>query len=156
MSENKQERIVIISKARGMKYENQFFADIDTAYQDGYRLARNNRREDACLRNFRGSLGKVVMYLEGCDPGDLEPVVVPEIVEEDDPLGLKEVPEEVSTGAPENKPIEEKEESNEKEESTDAEEEGLSEAGEVEDKEPADKAEEKPAPKKRGRPAKKK
>ena len=60
MSETNRKQI--ISKAAGMRYEKQFFLEIQEAILDGWRVADNDRREDQSMRNFRGRVGKVVMY----------------------------------------------------------------------------------------------
>ncbi len=91
MSEVKQERIVILSKVRGPKGEQQFFQDIQDAFDNGYRIADNNRREDMSMRLFRGIMGKCVMYLEGKEKEalptikrEVEEPTAPEVVVKED------------------------------------------------------------------------
>lgn len=73
------ERKIIMSKAVGYKYEKQFFMDIQEAILDGWRLADNDKREDQSLRNFRGRIGKVVLYKE-----------VEEVVSEEPSINIEE------------------------------------------------------------------
>jgi len=69
----KQDRIVILSKAFGGQWEQQFFNDIQTAFDDGYRIAQTGLRDDASMRNYRGRIGKAIMYLEGKEPEAWKP-----------------------------------------------------------------------------------
>lgn len=67
MKENNPERIVILNKGVGAKYERQFFMDIQDAILKGYRIADNNARADVSMRMFKGRIGRCVLYLEGAD-----------------------------------------------------------------------------------------
>jgi len=58
----KQERKVIQTKGARVKYELEFFLSIQEAVLDGWRIAETNLRDDTSLRNFRGNIGKVVLY----------------------------------------------------------------------------------------------
>jgi len=62
MTDTKQERKVISSKARGYKWEKAFFMEIQDAVLDGWKIADNDKREDTPMRNFRGLIGRVVFY----------------------------------------------------------------------------------------------
>jgi len=109
--ENKPDRLVIISKAAGANFEKRFFLDIQDAFKDGYRIAETNLRDDASMRNFRGRLGRAVLYKEGTEPEQWKPAVVKKTVEpvkETTPVVVKEVvkKEDLSTGLIENSPVE--------------------------------------------------
>jgi hypothetical protein len=58
----KQERKVIQTKGARVKYELEFFLSIQEAVLGGWRVAETNLRDDSSLRNFRGNIGKVVLY----------------------------------------------------------------------------------------------
>lgn len=57
-------RLVVQSKAVGPKWEREFFLELQKAILDGYRIAENDLREDASMRNFRGRFGRAVLYKE--------------------------------------------------------------------------------------------
>jgi DNA repair exonuclease SbcCD nuclease subunit len=102
--ENKPVRIVILSKAFGAKWETAFFEEIEAAILDGYRIARTCLRDDASMRNFRGRIGKCVMYKEGHEPEAWKPAEVVE-TPEIDTAKLKEDVKELSTSVQENTPV---------------------------------------------------
>lgn len=99
-------RIVIQSKAYGPKWETIFFQDIQNAFDAGYKIADTGLRADASMRNYRGRIGRVVMYLKGHEPKMFSPVESTVVEVENT---LKEESKDVSTGAPENTPVKEKE-----------------------------------------------
>jgi hypothetical protein len=100
--ENKQDRLVILSKGFGARFEKEFFLQIQEAFLKGYRIAETDLRDDTSMRNFQGRQGRAVMYLEGTAPEKWTPAKVEsESVKDEAPI----VKEEVSTGAAENKPL---------------------------------------------------
>lgn len=111
MSEEKQERLVIIAKGIGPRWEKEFFFKIQEAILGGYRIADTGLREDASLRNYKGNFGKAVLYLEGKEPIEEKPVVVVEekvveapvetpIEKEEQPPTVTPPKEEVPTKSP--------------------------------------------------------
>ena len=68
MSEQENNRLVIINRGRGFKYEKEFFVQIQEAILNGYRIAKGETRNDVSMRNFRGSMGRAVLYKEGTEP----------------------------------------------------------------------------------------
>lgn len=60
--ENKPERLVIINKGRGPRYEKQFFFEIQEAILNGYRIADTDTLQDVSMRNYKGSIGRAVFY----------------------------------------------------------------------------------------------
>ena len=104
--ENKTDRIVILSKSFGARFEKEFFLSIQDAFLNGYRIAETDLRDDVSMRNFRGRQGRAVMYLEGTAPDKWVPTVAaePELVKTEAPI-VKEEVEDTSTGAVENKPL---------------------------------------------------
>jgi len=56
------ERKVIISRGLGSRWEKTFFLDVQVLILDGWRVAETGLREDASLRNYKGSMGKAVFY----------------------------------------------------------------------------------------------
>jgi len=70
----KQERKVIQTKGARVKYELEFFLSIQEAVLEGWRVAETNLRDDSSLRNFRGNIGKVVLYKDalGAPEGPVE------------------------------------------------------------------------------------
>lgn len=106
--ENKPERIVILSKGYGVRFEKAFFLQIQEGFDNGYRIADTDLRDDTSMRNFQGRTGRAVMYLEGCEPARFVPATVeatsPEKVEI--PTVKEETKEEdLSTGKAENSPV---------------------------------------------------
>lgn len=90
---DKSNRLVIISKGIGIKYEAQFFKDFQEAILNGYRVADNNLREDQSMRNFRGKFGRAVLYLEDVEDTEIQDEEISETKE--DPVDEKaEVPQE--------------------------------------------------------------
>ena len=105
--QTKPERIVILSKAFGGQWEQQFFNEINDAFADGYRIARTGLRDDASMRNYRGRVGKAVMYLEGYEPEPWKPTET-EVAEESPELAIgKEVVVEKEDHTPKDIPIKE-------------------------------------------------
>lgn len=100
------ERIIIQSTTYGLQWETKFFLDIQEAFVKGYRIAETDLREDMSMRNFNGNMGRVVMYLEGCQPEKWKPAVVKAEAPVEDTHKVKEEVEEVSTGEAENAPVE--------------------------------------------------
>lgn len=84
-------RLVIISKGRGPRFESKFFSDIQKAILDGWRIADNGKRKDASMRNFKGRFGRAIFYKEG------DPALHSE--EEVKPVGVKPVKETSDTEA---------------------------------------------------------
>lgn len=80
------DRIVILSKAFGGQWEQQFFNEIQAGFDNGYRIAQTNLREDASMRNFRGRIGRAVMYLEGKEPEAWKPAVVEVEIKTEEPV----------------------------------------------------------------------
>jgi hypothetical protein len=112
--ENKPDRLVILSKGFGARFEKEFFLRIQEAFDGGYRIAETDLRDDVSMRNFRGHQGRAVLYLEGTAPEKWTPVVVKaeaELVKDKAPI-VKEEVKEVATGAAENKPLSSLEELN--------------------------------------------
>ena len=68
MEDKMQDRLVIQSKSVGPKWEQAFFVEIQEAILKGYRFATSNTRKDISMRNFRGRIGRAVLYLEGKEP----------------------------------------------------------------------------------------
>lgn len=62
--EKELERKVINTKGTGMKWEKEFFLRLQEAIVDGWRIADNNKRADASMRNFKGNSGRAVLYRE--------------------------------------------------------------------------------------------
>ncbi len=54
-------RLVILSKGRGPRFEKQFFLEIESAILEGYRFIDNDVRNDQSMRNFRGMWGKAIL-----------------------------------------------------------------------------------------------
>jgi hypothetical protein len=103
--ENKSDRLVILSKGFGARFEKEFFLQIQEAFLKGYRIAETDLRDDTSMRNFQGRQGRAVMYLEGTAPEKWTPAKVEsESVKDEAPI-VKEEAKEVSTGAAENKPL---------------------------------------------------
>jgi hypothetical protein len=105
--ENKPNRLVILSKGFGARFEQVFFLQIQEAFLNGYLIAETDLRDDVSMRNFQGRQGRAVMYLAGTAPEKWTPAVVEsaaEPVKDEAPI-VKEEVEEVSTGAAENKPL---------------------------------------------------
>lgn len=112
--ENKPERIVILSKARGPRFEHIFFKEIQAAILDGYRVADTNLLADRSMRNYRGRIGRAVMYLEGSQPERYVEKRAAEVLPEkestsEEPPVLPEAKNK-SSGKIDNKPVEKKEE----------------------------------------------
>ena len=93
---DKPNRVVIMNKARGVRYEQKFFQEIQEAILNGYRLPAKPDRTNVSMRNFKGG-GRCVLFLEGCDPtAEVKvkeapivlsaPVVEPTVETESDPL----------------------------------------------------------------------
>lgn len=81
--EDKPIRKVIMSKSRGVRYEQKFFKEIQEAILDGYRLPENPDRTTVSMRNFKGG-GRCVLFLEGSE--QTKPEVKPEVKPKVDPL----------------------------------------------------------------------
>ncbi len=56
------ERKVILSKGLGSKYEKNFFLEIQSLILEGWRIVDSGLREDSCMRNYKGNMGKAVLY----------------------------------------------------------------------------------------------
>ena len=54
-------RLVIQSKGFGVKFEHQFFSEIQAAILDGYRISDGTQRADCSMRNFRGRMGRAIL-----------------------------------------------------------------------------------------------
>lgn len=85
---NKPDRLVILSKGFGVRFEKVFFLQIQEAFLEGYRIAETDLRDDVSMRNFQGRQGRAVMYLEGTapekwTPAKAEDVKEPEVKVED-------------------------------------------------------------------------
>ena len=65
MEKLQEDRKLIINKGYGAKWEKKFFIDIQEAVIDGFRIAETGKREDACMRNYKGTMGKAVLYKTG-------------------------------------------------------------------------------------------
>ena len=104
---NKPERVVILSKMRGAAFEKDFFIEIQEKVLEGYRVATNDRRVDQSLRNFKGNLGRVVMYLDGEQPESSKPA---KVEQKESPVLAETAEKANASGALENKPVEKKDE----------------------------------------------
>lgn len=62
------------SRRRGPRYEKQFFFEIQEAILDGYRIADTDTLKDVSMRNYKGSIGRAVLYKEGEEPDIQLPV----------------------------------------------------------------------------------
>jgi hypothetical protein len=105
--ETKPNRLVILSKGLGARFEKEFFLRIQEAFLGGYLIAETDLRDDVSMRNFRGRQGRAVMYLKGTAPDKWTPATPAgeeEAVKTEAPI-VKEEVKEVSTGAAENKPL---------------------------------------------------
>lgn len=108
-TEVKPDRIVIMSKANGRRFEADFFLKLQEAILDGYRIAETNLRDDVSMRMFRGRIGRAVLYKEGTQPKALVSAPAQEAAPEDTTLIEKTDPSKLSTGVAENSPIPAKE-----------------------------------------------
>lgn len=70
-------RIVIESKSNRPIDQQQFFVDIENAILEGYRVAKNTLTVDQSLRTMYGFMGHVVMYKDGVEFIEQEPVNEP-------------------------------------------------------------------------------
>lgn len=104
----KQDRLVILSKGLGARFEKEFFLQIQEAFLDGYRIAETDLRDDVSMRNYRGRQGRAVMYKEGTAPDKWTPAKVEtteEPVKGPAPIVKEDNDSNVATGAAENKPL---------------------------------------------------
>lgn len=62
MTDKTPDRKVILSKARGPRFEKQWFLELQAAILDGWRIVDNDVRNDQSMRNFRGFQGRAVLY----------------------------------------------------------------------------------------------
>lgn len=106
----KQERKVIQTKGARVKYELEFFLSIQEAVLEGWRVAETNLRDDSSLRNFRGNIGKVVLYKDALGAPE-SPVESKEPLEVQPPLEesaeAPAAPEELSEASTEDTTIDE-------------------------------------------------
>jgi hypothetical protein len=106
----KQERKVIQTKGARVKYELEFFLSIQEAVLEGWRVAETNLRDDSSLRNFRGNIGKVVLY-KGALGAPESPVESKEPLEvqppSEEPAEAPAAPEELSEASTEDTTIDE-------------------------------------------------
>lgn len=67
--DKKEDRLAILQRGNGPKFEKLFFLAIQDAILEGYRVPKEAGNYDASLRNFRGtSMGRCVLYKEGKEP----------------------------------------------------------------------------------------
>jgi hypothetical protein len=105
--ENKADRLVILSKGFGARFEKEFFLRIQEAFAGGYRIAETDLRDDVSMRNYRGRQGRAVMYMEGTEPAPFVPAVVEATAPVTVTPSVKEevAEEDLSTGVVENDPV---------------------------------------------------
>jgi hypothetical protein len=77
--EIKPNRLVILSKGFGVRFEKEFFLQIEEAFLGGYRIAQTDLRADTSMRNFQGRQGRAVLYLEGTEPAKWTPNKVEDV-----------------------------------------------------------------------------
>lgn len=102
--DKKDDRLVILQRGNGPKFEKLFFLAIQDAVLEGYRVPKEAGGYDTSLRNFRGTnIGRCVMYKEGKEPTFSKP----EVKKEEKEVKAPEVEEKKQEVAEEN-PAEDK------------------------------------------------
>ena len=80
---NSYERKVILSKGYGTRFEKRFFEDIQNLILEGWRIIDTGKREDSCMRNYKGTMGKAVLFKA---PPEKHPLEEVERLEKKQPL----------------------------------------------------------------------
>lgn len=60
-------RLVIENKGVGPVHEKKFFMSIQQAVINGYRIAENTNYMDSTMRNYKGFMGRAVLYKDGVE-----------------------------------------------------------------------------------------